>query len=1230
MPYLTNVSITFNTHTDNKNPTTILHIFVKNRSNTSADPEEISTFIGNLSAYQRHRDVLKETEINPYLAFAKSLSQGKAFDAGSTNTFPLILMPDDPLSSAKKIDKKDIFLPVVNIHILVNDNDTWKFDYSIKFSFDDGTSSEYFSTSNGSKGIILDGNNNNYSGICREIQYSPSPVQPMTDAVLTKVILEFASHDDGKNANTRLNVHITNRKNDIEKHDIVVGSNIAQNIAFNTHSLHSFTWSASLPLKLASNSIKLSDIVLPEISFVIGVVGDNVDVWMFDYQVTFEFTNIQSDGFHSTLIYTSRVNGIVLDGNNNKYSGVYQGNSFPTVTPATAVLGDLFTTTPPPTPPNTTKYIPISFLQKKFKEFLTDRTGPATSTTTPLPPLVKMRLHNSGGFVSGTIRESYIDVQSINAFRDIVEYISSPSSLGQQDHNVYFNDINSIGITLEIDPSQPKTPLYFRIDFETGGDVEIPEGIASMDFIKEFYIYIKFSLDLDITNQKIDLLSWVDEMAAQNNEDDDRADALMAQGLIHVQLNTEGPKTDWDGTVKNKMVQSIFKTLTKRDVITGRTVRDGINSAINSLLLGGVVDDQYNSGDQKINNINNNVVSDVHFEGDNLVITYSGPRKLFKPQIPTDWPNANSNPKSKIDFSPGNLSNIDHIVVLTMENRSFDHMLGYLSLPESKGGMGRTDVDGLKSGEFNLYKGVQKPSFPLPDTYFSPDPSHSYEPVHHAINGGKMDGFANSYGEEHGDAVAGNIMGYHTGKNVPVYDALVRDFAFSHRWFASHPGPTFCNRFYELTGMLNINAKGFWEYGNSPHKRPSFTNTIFDYLSLYAKSPDHKNISWKYFEHSYCFLRLFEKHTYDNTNIVDINDSDNGFFASAKKGTLPSVSFIDPHFIEFPPNANCDGPPADIKYGQELVQKVVEAVVASPNWEKTLLIITYDEHGGFYDHFPPPIAVKVSNESPIETYGVRVPAFVISPWIGQGKVFGHDADGIGIIKQHNALYFDHTSILKTIAKRFMSDYPPYMGARYAAANDLSMVLSNTIRQTQFLPFIRYNIVYNASQKSLDVRGGAITPGTQLWQYDINNTESQNFSFEDAGDGFFYVRSHRGNLYLTVDVSSPIALPGGGSLTYRIKQDVKYKASTGHIIDSNNPACQKWKFSSGLASIDTNNSFEIISAAFTNLVLKPISNQSEVDVILATPDPGNAPFQNKNTWKISSPLISTSANTTKNL
>jgi phospholipase C len=164
-------------------------------------------------------------------------------------------------------------------------------------------------------------------------------------------------------------------------------------------------------------------------------------------------------------------------------------------------------------------------------------------------------------------------------------------------------------------------------------------------------------------------------------------------------------------------------------------------------------------------------------------------------------------------------------VVLTQENRSFDHMLGYLSLPLEKGGMNRNDVDGLKGGEFNMFNGRKIQSFRLAagDTIFSPGPPNDSERVAVQVNDGNMDGFVQAQADECGPATAHRVMGYHTADNVPTYDSLARDFAVGHRWFAPHPGPTFPNRFYELSGRPNIDPWGAWEYANSSPLRPVLT-----------------------------------------------------------------------------------------------------------------------------------------------------------------------------------------------------------------------------------------------------------------------------------------------------------------------------------------------------------------------------------------------------------------------
>ena len=378
-------------------------------------------------------------------------------------------------------------------------------------------------------------------------------------------------------------------------------------------------------------------------------------------------------------------------------------------------------------------------------------------------------------------------------------------------------------------------------------------------------------------------------------------------------------------------------------------------------------------------------------------------------------------------LDPGPLSKIEHIVVLMMENRSFDHMLGYLSLLG-----GRTDVDGLRGGEKNTYEGIEYPSFPLTGTQFNVSPCHGYDCVATQLAQGSMNGFVEDFApralraaEKGVDIKSDDIMGYYDAPQVPVYDALAREFLICDHWFCSHPGGTFPNRFYALTGRLDRDANGNPEPRN-PHLgdfSPVFTKTIFDHLT-------DQGVEWRYYEHGYCFLRLFDRYTFDTANILDADDPENGFVAAAQKGKLKSVSFIDPDFIEVPPGTD-DHAPADVASGQHLIGKVVNALMNGPNvrWDKTLLIITYDEHGGFYDHVTPPPAPAVSG---IDRYGVRVPALVVSPWVERG------------VASH--VVFDHTSILKTIARCFLHAHPPDMGERVNRANDLSMVLQPSMRQ----------------------------------------------------------------------------------------------------------------------------------------------------------------------------------------
>lgn len=173
----------------------------------------------------------------------------------------------------------------------------------------------------------------------------------------------------------------------------------------------------------------------------------------------------------------------------------------------------------------------------------------------------------------------------------------------------------------------------------------------------------------------------------------------------------------------------------------------------------------------------------------------------------------------------------------------------------------------------------------------------------------------------------------------------------------------------------------------------------------------------------------------------DEYESNEIFFSLAESGNLPQVTFLDPNFVDLPPqkSANDDHPPANVEKGQDFIRDVYNALVSSPQWDKTMFIITYDEHGGFYDHVAPPgtkasaefenSIPKIHEDGP-GFYGPRVPAFVISPWV--------EATPTNII-------FDHTSIIKTILAKFNNGIiPDEYGERVKQANDLGPLLSKDI------------------------------------------------------------------------------------------------------------------------------------------------------------------------------------------
>lgn len=375
-----------------------------------------------------------------------------------------------------------------------------------------------------------------------------------------------------------------------------------------------------------------------------------------------------------------------------------------------------------------------------------------------------------------------------------------------------------------------------------------------------------------------------------------------------------------------------------------------------------------------------------------------------------------------------------------MENRSFDHMLGYRAL------MGR-DVEGLTGNEQNSLAGVPRP-FRVEHTTQTkgiPSPGHHLADVAEQVAGGEMSGFVANYNKRPGVTDPGLVMSFYTESELPMYDFIADNFAICDTWFSAHAGPTWPNRFCATTGS----APELENFDISDDRIGYFTGTsIFDVLTQLG-------VDWAYAESNIAFLRMFDRYRLDVRRIIPFTDDfeqgiDDTFENRVRAGRLPSVSFIDPRYIDVPPafDANDDLPPTDVCHGQRLVRRVYELLRQAPTWSRTLFLVTYDEHGGFHDHVAPPgTPASTSPESVPRIHpdgsdhlGVRVPALVVSPWVDAGSV----------IKTR----FDHTSIIKTILDRFAPKGVAggeAFGPRTAQASSLLPELRNTPRSDAPVP-----------------------------------------------------------------------------------------------------------------------------------------------------------------------------------
>jgi phospholipase C len=332
-------------------------------------------------------------------------------------------------------------------------------------------------------------------------------------------------------------------------------------------------------------------------------------------------------------------------------------------------------------------------------------------------------------------------------------------------------------------------------------------------------------------------------------------------------------------------------------------------------------------------------------------------------------------------------SGLDHIVVLTMENRSFDHLLGWLPGADGKqAGLTYTDRDGVKHSTHRLAPDFQGCGYS--------DPEHTYLGLRVSYDDGRCDGFLRA---GRNDAFA---IGYYTQRDLPFLGAAAPAWTACDRYFAPIMGPTVPNRMYLHTGTTD-------RTGDLP--LPSGLRTIWDALGEHG-------VRGRYYRSTFSYLLLW------GTRYLGITRSFPAFLRDCHTGNLPAVSYVDPVYtLSFAGLGNSDHPHIDIRAGEWLIWQVYRAVTTSPAWPRTLLVITFDESGGFFDHVAP---AHAPDANPLHSLrGFRVPTILVSPFARRGHV------------DHGV--YDHASILKLIEWRFGL---PALAVRDAHANNLVAAL----------------------------------------------------------------------------------------------------------------------------------------------------------------------------------------------
>jgi len=348
---------------------------------------------------------------------------------------------------------------------------------------------------------------------------------------------------------------------------------------------------------------------------------------------------------------------------------------------------------------------------------------------------------------------------------------------------------------------------------------------------------------------------------------------------------------------------------------------------------------------------------------------------------------------------------IDTIVILEMENRSFDHYFGSLRLVE-----GRQDVDGLTADMANLMaNGTPLAVGPAGASWIvEPDPPHGRNAALAQWADGAMSGFLTEYEKRTGANAAlelkRQVMGYHVRDELPALYGLADGFTLCDHWHAGMLGPTWPNRFYSHAATSE---------GLTFNLVPLATKTIYTHAlaaglsyGVYHRSPVHFALT----------MLDPAPSSYPSQDIEQ-------FFFDAADGTLPNLTVIEPDY-----SLDDDHPPQDIRLGQILIRSVYEALRRSPQWDRTLFLVFYDENGGFFDHVPPPVP-EGEARAEMRRMGFRVPGLVAGGLVRRGFVLGDTVE--------------HSSVPGLIARVFGLDHVnerARLAGDFVKALDIDMVV----------------------------------------------------------------------------------------------------------------------------------------------------------------------------------------------